>query len=204
MSSKYDEILTVIKRQDQDLKQLHKQDEQIEAKSNTTDIAELRATVDELERRGRCMKLEIHGLSKTDNEELLTKVTEVAKAIGVSELIPRRIGALHRFPTKKGREAGIIICFPSQSERDNWLSKRKTLTEKNSLFMAENVSNATRKLLFATTQASIRLAMSLQEQAQCLSRAGFPQQVIGSVLEGLLKEVNCRGPKSNGHMDSAR
>ncbi|KAH7985148.1 hypothetical protein HPB49_026581 [Dermacentor silvarum] len=115
MSSKYDEILTVIKRQDQDLKQLHKRVEQIETKSNTADVAELRATVDELERRGRCLNLEIHGLPKTDNEELLSKVKEVAKEISVPELAPSRIGSLHRVPTKKGKEAGVSKQTPVPS-----------------------------------------------------------------------------------------
>lgn len=153
MSSKYDEVLEALKRQDEDIKKLNKRVDMLEEKDHSEEVAKLREDLNELEWRNRRLNLEIHGLPEKDDENLLNTVNEIAQQIKVPELTAESIGALHRLPAKQGKAPGIIVRFLRQKDRDYWLSQSKAVKNtKDSVFITENLTKGNRELLFKTKQ----------------------------------------------------
>lgn len=88
MSDKYDEVLNVMSRHDAELKELRKRVEAVESRSDTEEVEVLKRTVNDLEYRSCRQNIVIHGITESQNEDLLCKVNEVAQSVGLPDLLP--------------------------------------------------------------------------------------------------------------------
>lgn len=150
MSAKYDEVLRRMENQECEIRNLKKRVETIEEQNNADTIKQLKLEVEELERRSRHQNLEFHGIPKTENEDLLSRVNElVSSKLGVPELVRAEVGAIHRLPSRPDKIPGVIVRFASQQTRDTWLDRRNRLRGTD-LYIAENITKQTRALLATT------------------------------------------------------
>lgn len=149
MSSKYDGLLRKIGEQDKEVKKLQKRVEKLEEAEAEAEIRKLRQEVNELEWRSRQQNLEIHGIAKTDNEDLLEKVNSVAEKLDVPDVTMNEVAAVHRLPSRPDKIPGIIVRFFHQETKDQWLNKRSTLRKmKSNVYIQENLTKSDRALLW--------------------------------------------------------
>lgn len=148
MSAKYDEILESVKGQREEIKQLKSKVAELEGKDNGEEVKRLRNELHDLEWRNRKLNLEFHGITKTKDEDLMSKINEIAPSLELPELAEAEITALHRLPSKPDKIPGIIVRFASQTTRDAWLSRRGKLRNTgNKYFINENLTKQNRELL---------------------------------------------------------
>lgn len=153
LSDKFDEFQNRLTAQDKTTKQLTKRVERLENTKVDSDVAQLRQDLDDLEWRSRRLNLELHGLAESQDEDLLSKVNEIAEKLELRAITKDDITAVHRLPAKPGKIRPVIIRFVQQSLRDAWLSKKKVLHEdKKNQFMCENMTRLARTLLTATKE----------------------------------------------------
>lgn len=152
MSDKYDELLQRIEKQDGEIRDLKTRVDRMEECKQEDTIQQLRRDVDELEWRSRRLNLEFHGIPKSENEDLLSKVNEeIASKVGVPQLVKSEVSAIHRLPSRPGKVPGVIVRFTSQETRDKWLEGKKSLRG-TSLYVTENMTKHSRTLLAATKE----------------------------------------------------
>lgn len=77
----------------------------------------------------------MHGIPLTDHENVLTKLSDVAKSFSLSELTASDVEAVHRLPSRQGKIPAITVRFSQLSLRDRWIAKRKV-----SRSMSSNIS----------------------------------------------------------------
>ncbi|KAH7977971.1 hypothetical protein HPB49_004105 [Dermacentor silvarum] len=104
MSDKYDEVLNVMSRHDAELKELRKRVEAVESRSDTEEVEVLKRTVNDLEYRSRRQNIVIHGITESQNEDLLCKVNEVAQSVGLPDLLPKELQSAAPVPVGKAEE----------------------------------------------------------------------------------------------------
>lgn len=137
-------------KQDAELKAVKKRLAAVEKAGTSDAVAQLQSDVNELEWRSRKQNLEIYGIQETENENLLSKVNEVATKLGVPTLQANEVVSMHRLPAKPGKERGTIVRFVKQETRDKWLGNRKKLTTPGSkMYITENLTRYNRMLLSA-------------------------------------------------------
>ncbi|KAH6940124.1 hypothetical protein HPB50_025004 [Hyalomma asiaticum] len=154
LSQKYDHILSRQVKQEKDISSLNRRVGKLEVDCTSADIQQLKATVNDLEFRSRRLNIEVHGIQATPNEDLLSKLNDVAKITNLPELTANDIGAIHRLPSKPNRTPGIIVRFAQQSIRDKWLGKRKALRDASSGFYGLRSRNNRATNLCATDTRS--------------------------------------------------
>lgn len=158
MSDKYDEILSKQVQQDREIGSLRKRVETLEKKpcSDNSQVKELESALNNLEVHSRKHNIEVHGVQRTPNENLLAKLNDIAKSVNLPELSVNDVDAVHRLPAKPGKEPGIIVRFVRQSIRDTWLDSRKVLKNlKSTVTIVENMTKQHRDLLrYARTWAA--------------------------------------------------
>lgn len=148
MSDKYEEVLREMKEHSKEMKQLKKRVERLERTDAEMEIKTLRQQVNDLEWRGRKLNLEFHGIPRTDNEDLLVKVNEIARKLAVPDLTMNEVAAVHRLPCKPDKTPGIIVRFVHQTTKDQWLNKRSALKKgKDNAYILENLTTHDRALL---------------------------------------------------------
>lgn len=149
MSERYDELLARTERNEQEVKELKRRIEKVEAQDD--ELVHLTKEVDNLEWRSRRLNLEFHGIQKTENENLLSEINKLAAEIKLPLLEENDIVALHRLPSKKDKVPGIICHFAKQTDRDTWwLNRKKLHAAHENLFVQENLTRRTRILLSET------------------------------------------------------
>ncbi|KAH7978070.1 hypothetical protein HPB49_004358 [Dermacentor silvarum] len=130
----------------------------------------------------------------------------------------RQLAALSFLPIKEVRDAYASLkpLFPQEYSallqwwEDNYLlgKSRRRVTEGNTAVIIRAPSVLMPSLWNVLALAQNRFPRGNNAVEAWHQRweivGGFPPQIITSVLEGPLKEVKCRGPKANGHLDSAR
>lgn len=117
------------------------------------DVDSIKSSLNDLEWRSRKQNIEVHGIMKSDNEDLIAKLNEVATTVNLPPLSENDVDAVHRLPSRPGSEAGIIVRFYRQSLRDAWLEKRKALRESKSyVSITENMTKQNRELLRSTRE----------------------------------------------------
>lgn len=152
LSGKYDEVLEKLDRQDGQIKDLKKRVTKMESSESSNQIKLLKEEINELEWRGRRQNLEIHGLPAEPNEDLLTKVNEVAKKLELPELHDID-AAMHRLPARPNKTPGIVVRFTRQALRDKWLdSRRKLKRSETTVHILENLTKHNRALLWSARQ----------------------------------------------------
>lgn len=155
MSDKYDEVLKQMGEHSTEVKQLKKRVERLERTDAEMEIKRLKLQVNDLEWRSRKLNLEFHGIPKSDNEDLLLKVNEIAKKLDVPELTMKDIAAIHRLPCKPDKTPGIIVRFFQQTTKDEWLNKRSVLKRaKDDAYILENLTSHDRELLWEAKEWS--------------------------------------------------
>lgn len=73
--------------------------------------------MNELEWRNRKLHLELHGIPKTEHENLLHKVNAGSASLPLPTLSPSDVIAAHRLPSKPDKTPGVIVRFARQSFR---------------------------------------------------------------------------------------
>lgn len=148
LSDDYDDLLKKVNRHDGELKNIQKRMETIENQNQKSEIKQLKREMNDLEWRSRKLNLELHGIAKSENENLLQKVNEIAAKLELAPLVETDITAAHRLPGKPDKVPGIIVRFTKQSTRDAWLHAKKKLNkDRSGPFILENLTRHNRALL---------------------------------------------------------
>lgn len=151
MSSKYDEILAHIRKQDKEVKELKHRVQAIEEREKTYRTDEIAQELHELELHSRKLNLEFHGLPVTESEDLLSKVNAVAEKLHLPQLADSDVVAVHRLPAAKDKVPGVIVRFAKQAIRDSFLEKRNELRKsEDPCHILENLTKKNRLLLGTT------------------------------------------------------
>lgn len=104
--------------------------------------------MNDLEWRSRKLNLELHGIDKSENENLLQKVNKIAAKLELAPLVETDITAVHRLPGKPDKVPGIIVRFTKPSTRNAWLHAKKKLNkDRSDPFILENLTKHNRALL---------------------------------------------------------
>ncbi|XP_077501509.1 uncharacterized protein LOC144112558 [Amblyomma americanum] len=154
MSTKYDEVIARMEKQSADISDLGKRVEKLETKLKEGEIKQLKREVNNLEQYSRRQNLEIHGLQKHNNENLLEKLNLLANDLDLPPLSESDVEAIHRLPTRKDENnvdkvAPVLVRFASRVVRDKWLAKKKELRDADSkIFLNENLTTHNKKLLW--------------------------------------------------------
>lgn len=120
MSEQCDEIRSQLSRQNVDIKDLKARVGKLEESKCDNEVSQLRDETNDLEWRSRRLKLELHGIPPTDNENLLEKMNPVVTRIGVPDLAESEVVLAHRLSLKPGK-----VPASKRQTRDQWLKKRK-------------------------------------------------------------------------------
>ncbi|KAK8772439.1 hypothetical protein V5799_024315 [Amblyomma americanum] len=146
MSSKYDELLARVDKQDQTIESLLKRVEKVEG-GQQVELRQLKE--DTLEQHSRALNLEIHGVQSCPGENLLSKVNEVAEKIKLPAVTQQEVNDLHRLPAKGSKIPIILVRFANKGTRDEWLRNRNELRtdEKCCIYLNENLTKRNRQLL---------------------------------------------------------
>ncbi|KAH9379171.1 hypothetical protein HPB48_011030 [Haemaphysalis longicornis] len=78
MSSKYDEILDHMRKQEKEIATLRKRVHGIEIREQNFGADQVLQEIDDLEWQSRKLNLEFHGIPVSEDEDLLFKVNDVA------------------------------------------------------------------------------------------------------------------------------
>lgn len=154
MSSKYDEALAEMKRQNADMSSLRKRVEKLEAQTNEREVEMLRQEVNNLDQYSRRLNLEIHGLAEQTNEKVIEKLYLLAGEVQLPKLSENDIEAAHRLRSRAGADgkdkpSPIIVRFSARYTRDAWLAKRSELRRKKSkVFINENLTAQNKRLFW--------------------------------------------------------
>lgn len=154
MSSKYDEVLAEMKRQNADISSLRKRMEKLEAQTNEQEVEMLKQEVNNLDQYSRRVNLEIHGLAEQTNEKVIEKLNLLADDLELPRLSEKDIEAAHRLRPRAGalgtdKPSPIIVRFSSRCTRDAWLAKRGELRRKQSkVFINENLTAPNKRLFW--------------------------------------------------------
>ncbi|XP_077498614.1 uncharacterized protein LOC144109688 [Amblyomma americanum] len=159
MSEKYDEVLVEMKQQSAEIAALQKRVEKVEATNSGQEVQELRQELNSLEQYTRRQNLEIHGLKHDINEDLLGKLNALANELKLPRLSEHELDGLHRLPEKKGKSPAVLVRFVSRTTRDQWMAKRRVLSDTNSgVHMLDNLTAYNKKLLWAMKRKAAEMA----------------------------------------------
>ncbi|KAH9380087.1 hypothetical protein HPB48_009916 [Haemaphysalis longicornis] len=151
LSNKYDTVITDMTNQQKQMADIRRRVERMDTGQGNAEINNLKKDMNELEWHNHKLNLELHGIQKTEHENLLEKVNAVAASLKVPELTESDVTAVHRLPSKPDKTPGIIVRFTRQTVRDKWLQNKKKLVEaKSDVFIQENLTKQTRTLLWET------------------------------------------------------
>lgn len=185
MSDHFDTFLARLNAQDKEIKDIRGRVDKLEKEGNAKVLRELKQAVNDLEWRNRRLNLVVHGVAETKDEDLLSKLNEVAKKIDMEELAPTDVVALHRLNARPGKERGVIVRFARQKLRDAWLEKRKVLRERQEpISFTENMTNHARTLLTYTKawaqEAGYAFAWHSNGKVLIRKKTGDPPIVVTS------------------------
>lgn len=136
----------------------------LENKNLNKKIAGLENRVEELEQYSRANAVEIHGVPFQSNEDVLSVVKEVGKALDMS-ITDTMIDACHRLGRKPGpnnSSPGIIVKFVRRLDKEELLRKRRVKSNLSTrhmnlgvdqpVYINESLSTARRRLFVAARQ----------------------------------------------------
>lgn len=112
-----------------------------ENKSLSKQVIDLEKRVDDMEQYSRVNALEIHGLPLGKNEDVLSVVKEVGKALDMN-IVDTMIDACHRLgkePGKNGAPPGIIVKFVRRFDKEEMLRKRRAKKDFSTRHMNINI-----------------------------------------------------------------
>ncbi|CAN7981385.1 unnamed protein product, partial [Ixodes pacificus] len=158
MSTKLTEVLTRINsiekyideqsdKQDAVIVKLTSQEKTVEGTEHS--LEELKTAVDAAEQYSRRKNVEIHGIPKKDNENLMETIQQLSAKLQLPAPSHDSIEAVHRLSRREGKIPPIIVRFKERAVRDLWISKRRALA-KERVFINENLTKLLRQLLWKT------------------------------------------------------
>lgn len=149
MSDNYDEVLKEMKQQSKDIADLKRRVVKIETDNDSQEVQKLKQEVNRLEQYNRRHNLEIHGLPRSDNEDLLCNINGLAKHLKLQELSEGDVDGIHRLPAKDGKIPAVLVRFVSRMTRDHWLKQRGYLREtKSDVRLFDNLTAQNKRLLW--------------------------------------------------------
>lgn len=126
VSDQYDTILAKLDKQDNDVIALKKRVEGIESGSSSQ-VRQMRIQLNELEQYSRRRNIEVRGIVEGQHENLLEKMNDLACKLELPELAQSDLDALHRLPSRPGKESVVIARFASMTLKESWIKKRSAL-----------------------------------------------------------------------------
>lgn len=185
MSQKYDEVVKTQAEHEAEIRGLKQRVGKLECKFAKQDVPSLQAAVNDLEWRSRKQNLEIYGIPPSENENLISKLNDVARTVSLPALSVDDVIDVHRLPSRHERVPGIIVRFSRQSLRDSWFDKRQVLrAAKSTVSIAENPTKYNRELLRYTrdwaSENGFRYAWHSNNKVLLRQEQGFPAVVVHS------------------------
>lgn len=155
-SAQYDELLSKTSTNEKEIKALKSEVSQLRTTvtENATRVVQLQLEVNEAEQYNRLPNLEIHGMAMTPNEDLKSKVADLALKLAIASFQPSDILAVHRLPSKKDKTPPVLIRFTSAAVRETWTNARgkmRVLIQNNTLpklYFNENLTQMNRSLFW--------------------------------------------------------
>lgn len=158
MSDKYDEVIAQLKTNAKDITNLKKRMDGLEASGGAQEIKNIRNELNELDQYSRRQNLDILGLPRTDGEDLLCKVNDLATKLHLPQLGTNDVEAIHRLPAKPDQCPTVIVRFVSRATRDMWLTKKTYLRESRSeVRLHENMTPRNKRLLWMARNKAAEL-----------------------------------------------
>lgn len=188
LSDQFDKIQNRQDIQEKEIKEVKRKVEKIESSGALEQLCRLESDLEVLEWRSRRLNMEIHGIAEIEGENLLEKVNNLGAKLEMQPITSHDVVAVHRLPAKTGKARGIILRFVHQETRDAWIAKRKFLREKrNRVFINENLTSRTRKLLPATKErakdADYQFVWHANGKVLMRKSSGEPVTVVKDVNE---------------------
>ncbi|KAH9363192.1 hypothetical protein HPB48_017553 [Haemaphysalis longicornis] len=148
LSDKYDDVSEGMKKQATEITTLKTKVERMAADNARSDLLKLQQQVNSLEKYSRRQNIKIHGLPLTANEDLMSKVNDIATELKLAPLTEADIEGLHGLPSKRNKIPAVILRFSSRITRDEWMEQRSHLKATNSVvYFLENLTALNKKLL---------------------------------------------------------
>lgn len=148
LSDKYDEILEKSDSQGTEIAALRKRVERLESETSPN-TQEVKAQLNELEQYSRRQNIEIHGMQKEENENLLDKMNCLARTLELPELSDSDLHSLHRLHPRAGKMPVVIARFQSVMLKEQWMQSRSRLREKApGLRIFDNLTAMNKRLLW--------------------------------------------------------
>lgn len=162
-SGKLDDTNKHLEESNKNYNEMKKEVEELKQKNLklTLEMKETQIRLRNMEQYSRKCNVEISGIPLSNNEDVISVVEDVGKAIGVP-LRREEVAAAHRVPSfRKGRMPPLIVQFSSRITRDQWITKakgRRDLTADNinknfprsRVFISEHLTPETKVLLTRT------------------------------------------------------
>lgn len=148
LASKYDELLSKIADQENEIAKLKKTTEELTEKltEKDTELARLKHCVESAEQYTRGRNVEIHGIPEAPNQDLYQVLADLSVKLNIQSPERQVIEALHRLKAHKDKIAPIIVRFVDQTTRDMWLAKKRALRA-DKIYINENLTRAHKMLL---------------------------------------------------------
>lgn len=151
LSKQYDGILKSLETHKEEIKDLKKQANSLEDQlvSRNDRIVQLEREVERLQQYSRKANVEIHGIKKTDTEDLTCIVQSIASKLELSVPTVEDIEAVHRIKGKLNCIPPILVRFKNRATRDKWIEKRMVLKDED-IYINENLTPSVKRLIWMT------------------------------------------------------
>lgn len=156
LSGKYDTLLVTVSENARKMKELEAESAvlRVTVSEQSLAILRLQSEANEAEQYSRLSNLEISGLPVSPNENLSSRMCDLAEKLGLTEFHPTDILAVHRLPSRPGTTPIILVRFASVRVKDRWFGARarlRNLSEAgtiNKVFFNENLTRVNRELFW--------------------------------------------------------
>lgn len=126
VSDQYDTILSKLNKQANDVVALKKRVDGIESGSSSH-VRQMRILLNELEQYSIRHNIEVRGIVEGQHDNLLEKMNDLACKLELPELAQSDLDALHRLPSRPGKESVVIARFASMTLKESWIKTRSAL-----------------------------------------------------------------------------
>ena len=126
MSAKYDEVLNRLDSQNTRVKTFEKEVHRLKSDVNekSEKIEELESCLREMEQYNRNKSIEISGVVKTNEENVLDVMKNLSDVMQIN-FDANDVDVIHRVPTwKRDQTEKIIVQFKIRTQRNVWLKKK--------------------------------------------------------------------------------
>ncbi|XP_075210788.1 uncharacterized protein LOC142318134 [Lycorma delicatula] len=87
-------------------------------------VKQLEFRLEDVEQYSRKSMIEIHGIPKKDDEDVVDTIKKVGDVIGF-QITDEMIDACHRLPGKNNMSDGIIVKFVRRRDKENFMKKKR-------------------------------------------------------------------------------